>query len=114
MRGTAPGDSVTVRFEGGQQRSESFTYQVASDTGTRVLIVAAEDYTGASPAIGGTAPQFLDFYNDALDANAVQYDVYDVDARGRTAPDNLGMLSHYDAVVWYTGSRRLTVRLTHP
>jgi hypothetical protein len=29
--------------------------------------------------------------------------VYDVDAHGRTAPDALGVLSHYDAVLWYTG-----------
>ena len=50
VRGTAPGDEVTVWFEGGRQRSDSFTYRVASDTGRRVLIVAAEDYTGASPA----------------------------------------------------------------
>ena len=33
----------------------------------------------------------------------MSYDVYDIDARGRTAPDPLGVLSHYDAVVWYTG-----------
>ena len=111
VRGTAPGDEVTVWFEGGKQRSDSFTYRVASDTGKRVLIVAAEDYTGASPAIGGTAPQFLDFYTDALDANGVQYDVYDVDAHGRTAPDNLGVLSHYDAVLWYTGNDVVTREL---
>jgi hypothetical protein len=108
VRGTTPGDEVTVWFEGGRERSDSFTYRVASDTGKRVLIVAAEDYTGASPAIGGTAPQFLDFYTDALDANGVQYDVYDVDAHARTAPDNLGVLSHYDAVLWYTGNDVVT------
>ena len=32
------------------------------------------------------------------------YDVYDVDAHARTAPDRLGLLSHYKAVVWYTGN----------
>jgi murein tripeptide amidase MpaA len=111
VRGTAPGDEVTVWFEGGRQRSESFTYRVASDTGRRVLIVAAEDYTGASPAIGGTAPQFLGYYTDALDANGVEYDVYDVDAQGRIAPDNLGVLSHYDAVIWYTGNDVVTREL---
>ena len=39
---------------------------------------------------------------------ASTFDVYDVDAHGRTAPDNLGVLSHYDAVVWYTGDDVVT------
>ncbi|MGH3860104.1 M14 family zinc carboxypeptidase [Actinokineospora sp.] len=109
VTGTSPGDSVRVWFEGGGQVSDSFTYQVASNSDRRVLIVAAEDYTGASPAKPGvTAPQYLSFYMDALTANGVAFDVYDVDARGRTAPDNLGVLSHYDAVVWYTGDDVVT------
>ena len=113
MRGTvtgaAPGNQVTVWFEGGGEVSPKFTYQVASDSGRRVLVVAAEDYTGASPAKPGvTAPQYLSYYADALTANGVAFDVYDVDARGRTAPDNLGVLSHYDAVVWYTGDDVVT------
>ena len=41
-------------------------------------------------------------------ANGIAYDVYDVDANGRTAPDNLGVLSHYDAVIWYTGDDVVT------
>ncbi|MFG1812147.1 M14 family zinc carboxypeptidase [Kribbella sp. NPDC049174] len=109
VTGTSVGNNVTVWFEGGGQRSESFTYQVASDTGRRVLILAAEDYTGASPVKAGvTAPQYLSFYTDALAAQGIAFDVYDVDARGRTAPDNLGVLSHYDAVVWYTGDDIVT------
>ena len=36
------------------------------------------------------------------------FDVYDVDAHGRTAPDALGVLNHYDAVVWYTGNDTVT------
>ena len=39
----------------------------------------------------------------ALDAAGVAYDVYDVDAHGRRAPDPLGILAHYSHVVWYTG-----------
>ena len=31
-------------------------------------------------------------------------DVYDFDAMGRQAPHHLGVLSHYDAVVWETGN----------
>jgi hypothetical protein len=112
VRGTAPGDSVEVWFEAGGQRSNSFTYTVASDTNKRVLIVAAEDYTGASPPKPGvTAPQYLAFYTDALDANGIQYDVYDVDGNGRVAPDNLGVLSHYDAALWYTGDDVVTREL---
>ena len=33
----------------------------------------------------------------------MDYDVYDVDAHGRRAPDPLGVLGHYSHVVWYTG-----------
>jgi hypothetical protein len=108
VTGTSPGDSVEVWFTGGGQTSDSFTYEVQSDTGRRVLILAAEDYTGASPAIGGTEPAFLSWYENALTANEVAFDVYDVDAHDRTAPDNLGVLSHYDAVIWYTGNDVVT------
>ncbi|WP_436498430.1 M14 family zinc carboxypeptidase [Actinokineospora sp. HUAS TT18] len=109
ITGTPPGAGVKVWFSGGGATSDSFTYSVKSDTGKRVLVLAAEDYTGASPVKPGvTAPQYLSFYTDALTANGVQFDVYDVDAEGRRAPDNLGVLSHYDAVVWYTGDDVVT------
>ena len=39
---------------------------------------------------------------------AIDADVYDVDAEGRTAPDALGVLSHYDAAIWYTGDDIVT------
>jgi murein tripeptide amidase MpaA len=110
VTGTAPGDSVKVWFEGGGQTSDSFTYTVESDSGRGVLILAAEDYTGASQlaAPGPHPPKYLSFYTDALTANGVPFDVYDVDAHGRLAPDALGVLSHYDAVVWYTGDDLVT------
>jgi murein tripeptide amidase MpaA len=109
---TAPGDSVEVWFEGGGEQSDRFTYNVASDTDNRVLLVAAEDYSGASPVkTGVTAPQYLSFYADALNAIDVPFDVYDVDGRGRTAPDALGVLSHYDAALWYTGDDVVTREL---
>jgi hypothetical protein len=111
VTGTDEGDSVKVWFTGGGETSDSFTYRVESNTDRRVLILSAEDYTGASPAIGGTSPQYLAFYEDALSANGVPFDVYDVDAHGRTAPDNLGVLSHYDAVIWYTGDDVVTREL---
>jgi hypothetical protein len=110
VTGTHPGDSVKVWFTGGGETSDSFTYQVQSDSNRRVLILAAEDYTGASQlaAPGPKPPRYLSFYTDALSANGVPFDVYDVDANGRTAPDALGVLSHYDAVVWYTGDDLIT------
>ena len=109
ISGASPGNSVNVWFTGGGQTSDSFTYTVASDTDHRVLVMSAEDYTGASPVQAGvTAPKYLSYYTDALTANGITYDVYDVDAQGRKAPDALGVLSHYDAVVWYTGDDTVT------
>jgi hypothetical protein len=108
VTGTSPGDSVEVWFEGGGAASDSFTYQAAVESDNRVLIVANEDYTGASPVQPGTGPHHLSYYQDALAANGIGYDVYDVDARGRKASTALGVLSHYDAVVWYTGDDVVT------
>ncbi len=111
VRGADPGDTVKVWFEGDEgrkdYRSDSFTYKQVSDTGRKVLVVAAEDYTGASP-VQTPGPHYLQYYLDAIRANGFRADVYDVDARGRTAPDHLGVLSHYDAVVWYTGDDNVT------
>ena len=124
VRGTDPGDSVEVWFTGndrdkgkrkakrrrggrGGLRSDSFTYEVASDSNADTLVVAAEDYTGISPAQAG-GPNYLDYYTEALAANGISADVYDVDAEGRVAPDALGVLGHYDAVVWYTGDDVIT------
>ena len=109
VTGTAVGDEVEVWFESRGAKSDSFTYDVVSASGDRVLVVAAEDYTGASPVYADqSGPNYLSFYTDALTANGVPFDVYDVDANGRTAPDNLGILSHYDAVLWYTGNDLVT------
>lgn len=110
VTGTEPGDSVEVWFEGGGEVSESFTYEAVEESTDDVLIVAAEDYTGASPGQTG-GPNYLDYYTDALDANGTSYDVYDVDDRGRIASDALGVLSHYDAVIWYTGDDIVTREL---
>jgi hypothetical protein len=110
VTGTEPGDTVTVWFESRGAKSDSFDYEVVSDTDRRVLVMAAEDYTGASP-VQPAGPHFLSYYADALEANDVEFDVYDVDANGRTAPDALGVLSHYDAVIWYTGNDVITREL---
>jgi hypothetical protein len=122
VRGAEAGDSVEVWFTSrdrghgkkgkgkrrrGGSESDSFTYEVADSSGADVLVVAAEDYTGISPAQAG-GPNYLEYYTDALAANGMTADVYDVDANGRTAPDALGVLAHYDAVVWYTGEDIIT------
>jgi murein tripeptide amidase MpaA len=111
VTGTNPGDQVKVWFEGGGQKSSEFTYQAISESGDDVLVLAAEDYTGASPVQGVTSPKYLSYYADALNANGVDFDVYDVDANGRKAPDALGVLSHYRAVIWYTGDDVVTREL---
>ena len=62
VRGAAPGDEVEVWFTGvatdpderGQVESEHFTYTVASDSGSPVLIIANEDYTGVNPTADAT------------------------------------------------------------
>ena len=110
VTGTDTGDSVKVWFTGGGQTSDSFTYTVQSNTDRQVLILSAEDYTGASPVQAG-GPNYLSYYENALTAKGIAYDIYDVDAHNRTAPDNLGVLSHYDAVVWYTGDDVVTREL---
>jgi hypothetical protein len=112
VRGTSPGDSVEVWFQGRQGgravRSESFTYSAEVESRNRVLILSAEDYSGASPDQDPAGPHYLSFYEDALTANGVGYDLYDVDAHLRKAPTKLGVLSHYDAVIWYTGDDTIT------
>ena len=107
VTGTTPGNSVEVWFEAGGATSDSFTYTAAVESNNRVLILANEDYSGASP-VQTPGPHYLSYYQNALAANGIGFDVYDVDARGRVAASALGVLSHYDAVVWYTGDDTIT------
>ncbi len=109
VAGAKPGDTVEVWFEAGGEMSRAFTYSVADTTGARVLVLAAEDYTGISPELeSSVGPLFLQTYLDALARNEIAADVYDIDAEGRRAPSPLGVLSHYEAVVWYTGDDIIT------
>ena len=107
VTGTAPGDSVEVWFTGTKDgkvvKTNPFTYRVAGDIGGDVLILAAEDVTGISPKQSGDSAKYADEYAEALAAAGYSSDVYDVDVQGRTSPHHLGVLSHYDAVVWETG-----------
>jgi hypothetical protein len=104
---------VTVRFVArepgsGKVRSKRFTYSVHSDTGNDVLVIANEDYEGVDPDYPPevTAPKYSDLHLDALEAVGHTADLWDVSAQG--VPHDLGVLSHYDAVLWYLGDNRLT------
>jgi hypothetical protein len=115
VTGTNPGDEVRAWFEAGGKRSPSFSYDAVSESANKVLILASEDYSGHSPDYADpTKPKYLSYYEQALQANGVGYDVYDIDATNRTAPDNLGVLSHYDAIVWYTGDNQRTIEPDQP
>jgi hypothetical protein len=115
VTGTNPGDEVEVWFEGGRHSSPHFTYTARAETGAKVLILSAENYTAGVPNYPDTSgPSYLTYYTDALDANGVAYDIYDVDKRGNRSPDWLGVLNHYDAVVWYMGDDYLTRRPGQP
>lgn len=103
VRGADPGDRVEVWFTGEEPRgshdrhgkraeSEHFTYTVAERPRADVLVVAEE---------GAKATQ-TQTYLDALKANGQRAAVWDVATQG--APDALGVLGHFDAVVHYTGA----------
>jgi len=118
VRGADAGDDVSVWFSGEEDRkgrgrdrlvtSERFTYTVDSDTGADVLVIANEDYTGVNPTYpaGTDAPKYDDAHVAAIEAAGYDADVWDVDAQG--VPHDLGVLGHYDAVVWYLGDNRIT------
>jgi hypothetical protein len=101
----APEDSdVTVWFTGAGETSDSWTFHVDRADANDVLILADTDYTGTSnfPAYSGPNPPSLDVYGSAVDNAGYTHDFYDVDQLG--APDHLGVLAHYDAVIWYTAN----------
>jgi Zinc carboxypeptidase/Immune inhibitor A peptidase M6 len=127
VRGADEGDRVRVFFSGYEPRerkrgkgkkkgkgkkryveSERFGYVVESSSDADVLVIANEDYTGVNPDYPDdvTAPKYADAYVQAIEAGGASADVWDVDAQG--VPHDLGVLSHYDAVLWYLGDNRIT------
>ncbi|HKJ55511.1 MAG TPA: M14 family zinc carboxypeptidase, partial [Nitriliruptoraceae bacterium] len=106
VTGQQPGDEVTVWFEAKQTESEPFTYTVADDIGGDVLVVVDNS---PGTALGGETPQdaYLSYYTDAIEADGHTWDAHFVEDDG-VAPHGLGVLSHYDAVVWYTGDKLVT------
>lgn len=112
IRGLQPGDTVEYWFAGRlsgrgwrKVKSDHGNFSVTDDPAT-VLVIANEDYDGYSPEQSFAGPQYLTYYTDALEANGVNYDVWDLDALG--APHPLGVLAHYDAVIWYVGDNIIT------
>ncbi|RSM52792.1 zinc carboxypeptidase [Actinoplanes sp. ATCC 53533] len=102
-------DKVQVWFTARNGRktikSAPFTYTVADKIGGDVLVLAAEDVTGISPANtdGATSARYAAAHVAALKSAGRSADVYDMDTRGRKAPHPLGVLSHYKTVLWETG-----------
>ncbi|MFE3098100.1 M14 family zinc carboxypeptidase [Streptomyces sp. NPDC059248] len=93
------GDKVEVWFtgrtkEGQRVSSTPFTYTVAERPRADALVIAEE---------GGTAPaQHAGLYTDALAKNKKRAAVWDVATQG--TPHPLGVLSHFDTAVWYSGA----------
>ena len=112
VKGTKPGDKVKVWFTGEKGRSDvksaSFTYTVKQNTGAKVLVIADEDYKGVNPTYppGTNAPRYGQSYLAAIRAAGYGADLWDTDKDG--VPHDLGVLSHYKAVVWYLGDNRYT------
>ncbi|MFC7306585.1 M14 family zinc carboxypeptidase [Streptomyces monticola] len=91
-----PGDKVEVWFTGRTKQgkptaSEHFTYTVAERGKGAVLVVAEE----------GAEAKHAQKYVDALKSTGRNAVVWDVATQG--APHPLGILSHFSAVVHYTG-----------
>ena len=126
VTGTGPGDSVEAWFgargpggvasEATRLSSDAFTYTVAVGSPQPVLVVAGGDLTprlalpGGLPARlrpdplpdPGGATTGAGAVIEALAAAGFAADVYDVEAHGRRSPHPLGVLAHYEAVVWVT------------
>jgi len=114
VTGTEPGDEVEVWFTGGRKSSSHFTYAARRESDAKLLVLSAENYTAGSPAQDTSGAHYLTYYTDALDELGVDYEIYDVDKRGNSSPDALGVLSHFDAVIWYTGDDYLTRKPGQP
>jgi hypothetical protein len=111
--GIEVGDTVEYRFSGGDESTESVSFDVVDDADADLLILAHEDRTGVVNIPGYASnspdtPNFLESFEKAVADAGRTSDVWDVDAEGRQAPDHLGVLSHYDAVVWYMGNNFVT------
>jgi len=104
ITGQQAGDNVSYQINYDSSALDPYSYSVTGASGNPILLVAAEDYSGTNPIYGDpTQPNYLQFYIDALDEGGYAYDIWDVDAQG--IPTYPEVLSHYEAIIWYTGAR---------
>src|SRR4051812_27956180 len=115
-RSPAVGDVISVTVLAGGL-AQDFSYRVAAlrqdPAKKRVLVVAAEDYTGVSPNVEpgyDDAPRYLAERVDALRELGYEVETFNIDAPPQNAgtpaikyPTFLGVLSHFDAVNYYSG-----------
>ncbi|MFI0351743.1 M14 family zinc carboxypeptidase [Actinomadura sp. 9N407] len=107
-----PGDRVEVWFtgtkDGKRVSSEKFTYTVRDQGRADVLVVADEDYKGVNPTYpaGTNAPKYARQYADLVKSARHKPMIWDIDKDG--VPHDLGVLKHFEGVVWYLGDNRLT------
>ncbi|MFI6643615.1 M14 family zinc carboxypeptidase [Streptomyces sp. NPDC050504] len=99
VRGAEPGDKVEVWYtgrtrDGRATTSTPFTYTVADRPAGDTLVVADE----------GAAARHAGLYTKALADNKRRSAVWDVATQG--TPHALGVLGHFENVVWYTGGKR--------
>jgi hypothetical protein len=107
------GDTVEYWFTGLGQSTEHVNFDVVENANADVLILAHEDRTGAVniPGYASTSPDlanYLESFEKAVADSGRTSNVWDVDAEDRQAPDHLGVMSHYDAVIWYMGNNFVT------
>jgi hypothetical protein len=116
VKGTRIGDKVKVWFSGekkdggrdGDVESASFSYTVKG-LGAKVLVIADEDRNGVNPTFPnppGGSLQYAQLHLNAVRSAGYSADLWDTDAQG--VPHDLGVLSHYKAIVWYMGDNRIT------
>jgi hypothetical protein len=117
VTGFSAGDHVDVWFTAGSHSSTPFTFTAEKSKAGDVLVMAAEDYSGNTNIFGEgprPGPEYLSYYTQALQDLNVPFDVWDVDAKGRSAPDPIGVLSHYKSVIWYTANDLYVREPTQP
>jgi hypothetical protein len=116
VKGTKVGDKVKVWFSGEKRdkwrhedvESAAFTYTVKG-MGAKVLVIADEDRKGVNPTFPnppGGGLQYGNVHLNAVRSAGYTADLWDTDTQG--VPHDLGVLSHYKAVVWYMGDNRIT------
>ena len=108
ITGTAPVTPSRCGSRAAPSRSASFTYTVHSDSGQPRAAAGSRGLHRSDAGRRRRRAELHRRYQEALAANNVAHDTYDVDAMGRQAPHPLAVLGHYDAVIWFTGDDYLT------